>query len=188
MGASRSLPTTLNQFLTIYNPKKVKKALRAVKDTRGAIAVKTPSLAGIRREYGEEKAEAYIKIWTIELNEVLNVTRPLTEAQIDEFASLLISEFWAVSIADLYLVFKTAKLGGYGELYGSLSIDKMLGWFRKYYDERQNIAASINREKHSKTKYIEEKGERVLDKEIKKMREARQKYELEQLKNRKDEL
>lgn len=166
----------------IYNLSKVQKDLSKVKTVRDALMVKTPSIAMLRKQYGEQQIEAYVKLWIIQLNELLNVTRPLTEPQIDECARLILSEYWGLSIADINLVFKTAKIGGYGELYGSLSIDKILGWFGRYYDERMDTAGAMARESHEKHKYHGEKVERVKSVEVDKMKEAQKRYNLEQLK------
>lgn len=101
--------------------------------------------------------EAYVKLWLIELNELLNATRPLTEAQIDETAYLILSEYNNITIADINIIFRKAKLGEYGDLYGTLSIDKILKWFGEYFNERGNVAGEMSRAEHDKIKYQEEK-------------------------------
>ena len=153
MGREKYLPTTLNQFLMIYSPSKVQSDLRQVKTVRDAIMVKTPSLAKIRKQYGGKQIEAYIKIWLIELNEFINVARPLKEPQIDECARLIMSEYWGLTVADINLIFKTAKMGGYGELYSSLSINSILGWFGEYCNKRLSTAGEMSREGHDRHKY-----------------------------------
>lgn len=119
--------------------------------------MQTPSLGVLRKQYGERQMEAYIKIWLIELNELLNVARPLKEAQIDEIAYLILSEYNNITIADINIIFRKAKLGEYGELYESLSMDKILKWFSEYFNDRCNVAGEMSRTEYDKIKYQEEK-------------------------------
>ena len=88
----------------------------------------------------------------------MNLKRPLKESQIDEAAFLIISEFKNITIADINLIFKRAKMGHYGPMYEALSIDKIITWFRDYFEERMAIAAAKYRMEADKRKYQEEKG------------------------------
>jgi hypothetical protein len=82
----------------------------------------------------------------------VNLKRPLTEHQIDEIALLILSEFNNVTLADIYLVLKNAKLGKYGSFYESLDCPKVMSWFNEYMEER--ISAHMNRSQteHNQTK------------------------------------
>lgn len=157
MGDKKYLPSTPKEFLTIYAPNKVKRDLANVKTIRQALSVQTPSIYELKRTYGAEKVEAYIKIWLIQLNELLNTSRALNEAQIDETAFMIVSEFGNVSIADVNIIFKKAKMGEYGDLYGTLSIDKILRWFGDYFNDRCNTAGEMSREEADKIKYQEKR-------------------------------
>ena len=161
-----------------YGIRKVKRDLRSVVTVKDALLVKTPSLALVKKQYGEEKLEAYLKLWIIEFNEVINVKRPLKEFQIDELAFLILSKFYNVTIADVNLIFKNAKTGVYGDFYETLSINKILGWFNEYFDSRCNTAGLIARQKHSNITYVEEKGERSGTKDAQLMREAMINYKI----------
>ena len=184
VGTQKYLPSTLDKFLRIYNPRKVQEDLRQVKTVKQAIMVQTPSIATLRKTYGERQIGAYIKLWIIQLNEFLNVARPLKEVQIDECARLILSEYWGMSIADINIVFRKAKMGGYGELYESLSLNKILGWFKEYYNDRLNTAGQMAREGHDNYKYKAEKVERVTTEARAKMDKAGHEYRLGQLKNK----
>lgn len=151
-----------NEKISITNSfKQLQESLRGVRTVKEALAVKTPSFAKLRKELGEKKAAAYIKLWLIDLNASLNLTKALTEYQIEETARLVLGEFWGLTIADVNIVFKNAKLGVYGNLYGALSMDKIFNWFRSYLEERLEVAAEIAQEKHDSFKYLEEKSERL---------------------------
>jgi hypothetical protein len=109
------------------------------------------------REFGETKMEAYLKVWLINLTESLNVKRSLSEVQIDECAMLIVQEFKNLTIADINLIFKDAKMGKYGELYESLSMAKVLGWFNDYFTKRMDESELINQRKAQSYKYPEKR-------------------------------
>jgi hypothetical protein len=134
------LPATSEAFSQIYNPSELSRILSKVNTIEDALLIKTPSLGSVKRAYGEKKLEAYLKIWIIGFNQAINVKRPLNEPQIDEIAFLIGSQHPNITIADLNLIFKNAKLGNYGEIYDTLSMDKILGWFRtKDYPGKSRI-------------------------------------------------
>lgn len=142
-----------------------------------------PTIAKAKKAYGERFVLAYVTMWIIKLNELLNVKRQLTEVQIDQCAEMILSQYYTITVADINLIVKTALIGGYGKLYDSLSIDKILSWFDNYNSERQRIAGEMSRQEHDKIKYIEEKEEtRTLD--IKKMNEIKKEVELKQFKEK----
>lgn len=188
VGKQKYLPSTLAEFLTIYSLKKVKRDLAPVKTIKQALEVQTPTLGLLRKQYGERQIEAYIKLWLIELNELLNATRPLTEAQIDETAYLILSEYYNISIADINIIFRKAKLGEYGDLYGTLSIDKILKWFGDYFNERGNVAGEMSRAEHDRIKYQDEKlyGD-VRNSQDKGFEEFKKQYQIDELKKKYNE-
>lgn len=118
------------------------KELSRVRTIREAIAFKTPSLGLLIRSFDKSIVEDYIKLWIVGLNESINLTRPLKEHQIDECAFFIVNDHKMLTIADIKVVFTNAKKGAYGELYESLSIDKILSWFNDYFEERCSIFAS----------------------------------------------
>lgn len=141
------------------------------------------------KTYGTPKIEVYVKIWLIELNEILNTKRPLKETQIDECAYLIVLEHKNLAIADLHIIFKKAKTGGYGELYETLSIDKILKWFNDYFNERCDVAGQMTREAHDKIKYQEERlgsGQRGQDKD-KAFQDFKRNYQIDKLKKQYNE-
>lgn len=174
------LPKTKTEFIKNFNVQIIAEKLEKVRTVKDALMVKTPSLAKVRKTYGGKAAIAYIKIWLVDLNASLNLTRSLNEAQITEAAKLIISEFWGLTIADINIVFKNVKLGKYGELYGTLSIDKILRWFGDYQKERLDTAGEMSQEQHDKFKYLQEGNKRISEDTKEKTREAVRRYYKEQ--------
>jgi len=121
----------------------------------------------IVKDIGVGAAEGYIELWLINLNESLNLKRPMKETQISECSFLIVSEYLNITIADINIIFNNAKKGEYGEFFESLSMHKVLSWFREYFDERCNTSGEMVRENHEKLKYNEERSERASERDAK---------------------
>lgn len=76
----------------------------------------------------------------------------MSEAQITLCVSEILSNFNYLKIADLTLLFKRIMAGEFGEFYESLSIPKVLTFFRDYSEKRMNRAYEINNSKHKEFK------------------------------------
>lgn len=139
---NKELPTTTKPVsLATLQPDVLGRELAAVRTLSDALAVagdraKYPSLAVLRKEYGEAKIEAIIKLHLIDLCENVNLKRPLRDRQVDSIAREIVSEFYSLTIADVHVIFRQAKTGQYGEFYDSLDMPKVIGWFRRYFDDR----------------------------------------------------
>ena len=105
---------------------------------------KTPTLASIQREKGNKIASAMIKTWLIYLNEALNSTRPFTEAQISIASVHILSSYYMLRFADLTVLFNNIIKSSYGKEYGSLTMQRLMGLFNEYFEERCNLAESHN--------------------------------------------
>lgn len=124
-----------------------------VRTVEDSIKSNTPTIGQFTRDMGVGKIETYIKFWLINLCQSLDLKRSLSEYHIDETAHLIVSEYKNLTISDINLIFKNAKLGKYGEFFESLTMSKVLGWFSKYYDERLEMCAIISQREASKYKH-----------------------------------
>lgn len=113
---------------------------------------KSPSIGSISRERGYEFTEAFLSAWMVNLNEILNLNKPMSESQILICVSEIISLYPSLKVADLTLLFKRIMAGEFGEFYESISIPKVLTFFRDYNEERMNRAYEINLSKHNESK------------------------------------
>lgn len=95
-----------------------------------------PSLAKMGSEFGAEQVEDLIKLWIIDMTEFINIGKSMSPTQIENTAFLIVSEFYHLNMADINLVFRRAKTGYYGEIYDRLDGQVILGWFKKYNQER----------------------------------------------------
>lgn len=149
--------TLLKEFLTNFNPSSSFRELKEVTTIEKSLSSNTPSIWDISKAYGDSKTEAYIKLWLIDLNEFLNLRRSLSEIQIEQIAISILQDYRNLKISDINLIFSRAKKGYYGEFYESISMPKILGWFRDYYDDRINTAGEIARRNHSNITALERK-------------------------------
>lgn len=126
-------------------PEAAAASLRQVRDAAAALSVSRelfPSLAVIGRQHGPAKAGALVKAYLMELCDMVNLKRPLNARQIDAIAGEVAATYYSLTVADLHVIFRRAKTGAYGELYESLDMPKVLGWFQAYFDERCEAAAA----------------------------------------------
>jgi hypothetical protein len=142
------------QFLMTYSPQKLLNSSQSVKTYDEVFANKTPSIVVIKKEMGASFTNGYIKIWLVELNEMLNLRRPMTESQITFSAQLISDEFWMLHIADLQLLFTKILSGQYGELYESLNPPKIMTFFRNYLNERTSLGAEKSEREHQDYKQL----------------------------------
>ncbi len=137
---------TGKNFLTIYDPERVNRELVDVRSAEDALSLSTsaglPSLARLRRDFGAQKVETIIKLYLVELSELVNLTRPLREKQIEAIAAEVVSTYYALTIADIHVIFRRARNGEFGELYESLDMPKVMRWFSDYFAERCEAAAN----------------------------------------------
>lgn len=76
----------------------------------------------------------------------------MTEDQIELCASMILRDFSALKITDLTYLFKKIIQGDFGSFYESLGIDKVLSFFKTYFDERLNYAEQMSDRTHSEFK------------------------------------
>jgi hypothetical protein len=133
-----------DEFLRLSQVKQV--ILRNKENNTPAKCINTdePTLGKLLRTYGDEFTEKYLCVWLIEIQEMLGVKNKMNDFQIEMCAQMLLDEFKQINLSDLQLVAKRAISGVYGQFYESISIPKVLEWFRLYFEERCETGAMIN--------------------------------------------
>lgn len=66
----------------------------------------------------------------------------MTPEQVYMTAELIVSDFYYMNVADINHIFKSAKMGHYGQLYGRIDGQLILSWFEQYSKDRANVAAN----------------------------------------------
>jgi hypothetical protein len=131
---------TADQFLKDFAIPKVQKQLRKVSTVPAALESGTPSIAKINRKFGEDFTQAYIEGWIVHLREFLNIGKKMTDQQTQETAMMILDEYYNLTIADINIIFKRAKLGRWGQIYDRIDGQIILSWFDQYFRERCKAA------------------------------------------------
>lgn len=158
---------TLTELLETYNPKKCSRTFREITTVEKSISLKLPSIIKLKKTIGEEKMESFIKLWLIDLNNILDLRRPLRENQIDLISFYIVNDYGNLTLSDIHLIFTRAKTGFYGELYESLNMPKVLGWFRDYFEERLLTAGEMSRREHGNIKEVNNSSRKKREKPLK---------------------
>ena len=92
-----------------------------------------------------EQVEALIMAHLLALDAFLKQKNGLSTEEIELIADEVMNTYgYMLSFADINVIFRNAKLGKYGELYGNLSCPKIIKWFEQYASERCNTAEQMS--------------------------------------------
>lgn len=136
--------------LECYNPAAIGKTFAMVKTMNDCLMIQEqgePVLRAIAKQGEEEskKLSAMIFLNVAAFNKFLHLKNPLSNEEADFIVEQIIDEFgYALTMADVYVVFRNAKAGKYGSFYERLSAPDILGWFREYYSARLDAAEAYN--------------------------------------------
>ena len=162
----KELPAIIKiESLMNFEPSVLSRELATVRTMSDALAVasdrtKYPSLSVMRRDCGERKVVALLSLYINDLRVNINIKRPLRDDQIEPIAREIVSEFYALTIADIHVVFRQAKTGQYGEFYDSLDMPKVMGWFRQYFADRcaagadESVSGKFSASNDSRSAYL----------------------------------
>lgn len=121
-----------------YSVGAVQRACRTMQTAIQCAESGMPILSVMRRTYGEDWVAAYLAAWIVNVQEFFNISAKMNDNQITETAYMILDDFWALNVADVNLVFKQAKQGQYGQLFGRIDGAIIYGWFQAYFDGRCN--------------------------------------------------
>ena len=148
-------------YIEKYNVRKCIREFRNIKTELQAYESKVESLAKIKKISGEKVPIALIQMWLLSLNNFVNVSRKLTVEQIEELSYHILTDYYYLNMADIYLIITNIKKGKYGQLYESLDGMKILSFFEQYADGRSSKIFDKNISKHMELK--ESPGERISE-------------------------
>jgi hypothetical protein len=102
---------------------------------------KAPTLAKVRKEYGEQVALDWIRV---QLNDYQNFVAVKEENELpkelaDEMAALISSDWYWLKMTEIMLFFRWLKTGRYGELYGRINPQTFFCKLREFCTDRNNI-------------------------------------------------
>ena len=134
-----------------------------IKGVSDALSRNTVSLVDIKKGKGQAFLRNYIALWLIELNELLNLKNPLSEAQITLCTEQIITDYSFLKLSELSLIFKRIVSGEFGELYERISMPKLMTIFRQYEQERTEVVTSESLQDHENFRYQENRTESYDD-------------------------
>ena len=104
-----------------------------------------PSLLNYLISEGTDKLKDIISIKLINLNELLNLTRPMNKAQI-EFVSLALTEYPLnqLKLTDIDYIFKAIAMGKELKLYESINPPMIIDCLSKHLDNRTSFSGDQN--------------------------------------------
>jgi len=97
-----------------------------------ALADNIPTLAKIKRTYGEKDLKAFICFELTEMASFFNLQLEFNLKQIAQTADLILSLYSHLKYSDIGKCLECGKSGLYGKLYGKLDGQIVLDWFRQY--------------------------------------------------------
>lgn len=127
------------QFMELYNPVKMIETHANITTVAQAIEADKNGISFYSKQIGPDAVLALIELHLVTLNQSVNVGQPLTKFQVKEIAIEIRAVYYFLSMVEIQFVFRKAKRGDFGQLYGALNIVAILDWFRQYTDERVQV-------------------------------------------------
>ena len=115
------------------------------------------SLGRIQYLEGRGFSEVVAEEWVRLLCEALDLKRSLSDDLMELAAQEIVNDYYYFKLADLALLRKRILTGAYGELYESINIPKLLGFFKKYSDERFELAEYRSQMDHGSQKSADQR-------------------------------
>ena len=104
-----ALQLSKEEFLKTFSPAKCLRAMAKYKTpVQCSLAADVPTIAAVRKTYGEEYISGYIKLWIMNLYDFFG-KQPLNDMQLDEAAFLCIEGRYYLNLADINAVFTILK-------------------------------------------------------------------------------
>ena len=117
---------------------------------------KAPTLAEIRRDYGEDVAKKWLVIELNDFNSFVGVSeeRKMDVNLMQSVSDMIIARYFYLKLSEILLFFQKLKFGEYGEMYGGVDALRIMRAMKSFIEERNII---IDREEKRKRKE-EERG------------------------------
>lgn len=127
------------EFIQKYNPAQMLMAFREVNSIQKAIECDQNGISFYSKHLGMDSVLATIELHLVALNAAVNVKQQLNEFQCKEIAIEILSNYYYLNMVEIGLIFRRAKRGEFGKLYGVLNMVDILSWFAVYSEERAQL-------------------------------------------------
>lgn len=117
---------------------------------------KAPTLAKVRKEYGEQVALDWLKV---QINDYQNFVAVKGENELPdeterEMAALILGDWYFLKMTEIMLFFRWLKTGRYGELYGRINPQTFFCKLREFVRERNEIIYREENERRKKEEIL----------------------------------
>lgn len=140
-------PCAVQTLLKYYLPQNSLRVAPGLKSYDDLVQVQCHTFGQLRRAFGDAKFENLLKLYFLNLNQLLGQERGLGEVQID-FISATIGVIYHAKILDLAYLCLGILRNKFGRLYKSLAVNDVLEWFELIQTERQAAAGDLSRRQH----------------------------------------
>lgn len=120
---------------------------------------KAPTLAAVRRDYGEQVAVDWL---VIELNDYQNFVGVKEEGKttfdvINELSKMILGRYYYLKLSEIMLFLQKLKYGDYGEMYGRVDAVRILRALRLFITDRNEIIDRHEQEENSRKRIAAKK-------------------------------
>lgn len=133
-------------IIRVYQPTAMVKTHSHIKTIQDVVKSDGIALSGLSKDIGRDRIQALIELHIWQLNSTMNLQNKLNETQVMEIAIEIMSMYYYLTMEDIYLIFRKAKRGEWGKVYGSLSMIDIFEWFSKYDLQRTELYVNKNTE------------------------------------------
>lgn len=129
-------PSQAIKAATYSRPENIKKIeVREFEDLKTTVA---PTLAVLKKYFGEALARAVIVELLNDVRQFFNVKQGLNDGAVSLLAEFIQTDYYFLTVADLKLCFRRAMLGEHGETYNRVDAATIILWLKAYDMEKQN--------------------------------------------------
>lgn len=116
-----------------------------------------PTLAKVREMMGINAPVVWLVPQLLDLSEFCGCKNKLTVRQLEECASMIVSEFYFLKVSELMLFFARFKAGHYGVFYGAVDPMTIMCKLRYFIRDERNAAYVMRENEERERKELEEK-------------------------------
>ena len=138
-----------------YEPRALSLAMReaGIDTVKKSVCSNVVSVSRMVKELGYKETAALIVMQLTRLEMMLNVSKQMQPEALAETATMVVDSCLdagvCINAADIDIIFKRALKGEYG----GISSADVLGWFRKYFEEKAEAFVQHNIERSSEYNY-----------------------------------
>ena len=153
MQRNLQVPKWVDSMIANYSKIQMQRCRNVVECVR----CESPSLARMRKDYGDSIVESFVIVAICDLGEFVGCKEKITEFQAEQTAQIMIAQYFYLKVTEIMLFFYWLKSGRYGEFYGTVDGQRILGALPLFLRDRKDIREKIERERENERLEAERK-------------------------------